>query len=119
MVADISAKLKEQYNGDIEQLVRSVNNDFAIVTGIEKEKYQERIANLFREIGVFVFKGRESLENAGYGQIEDGKIKDVYFNRNDFLNTEIAGLEYSDKYQIFEKCFLQQNLYFDTVRQWN
>ena len=105
VVADISAKLKEQYNGDIEQLVRSVNNDFAIVTGIEKEKYQERIANLFREIGVFVFKGRESLENAGYGQVDDANIKEVYFDRNDFLNTEIAGLEYSDKYQIFEKCF--------------
>ena len=105
VVADISAKLKEQYNGDINELIERVNNDFAIVTGIEKEKYQERISNLFREIGVFIYKGTQSLENAGYSEIDDSAFKKVYFNRNDFLNAEIDGLEYNDKFLIFEKCY--------------
>ena len=105
VVTDISNKLEQSYNGDINQLIQSVNNDFAIITGIEKEKYQERISNLFREKGVFIFKGSDSLIDAGYSDIDESLFEKVYFKRNDFLKTEIPGLEYNDKYRIFEKCF--------------
>lgn len=105
VVSNISSRLKESYNGDLNCLINSVNSEFAIVTGVEKEKYQDRIENLFREIGVFVFKGAESLENAGYNNVDTSTIKDVYFSRNEFLNEKINGLNHSDKLTIFDKCF--------------
>lgn len=105
VVSNISEQLKENYDGDLNKLINSVNSEFAIVTGIEKEKYQDRLENLFKEVGIFVFKGAESLKKAGYSQIDASTIKDVYFSRNEFITEDIGGITHSDKLIIFEKCF--------------
>ena len=105
VVEDISNRLKEQYNGNVSDIISAVNKDFAIITGIEKEKYQDRLENLFREVGVFIFKGKDNLEKAGYDNVNSDAIKKLYFARKDFLSCDLNDLSYNDKCDIFDKCF--------------
>ena len=107
----ISRRLKEAYTGDINEIVRMLNNDIAIVLAIDKENYEERISNIFREIGLFVFKN-ELLEKSAYSDIDIDSFESVYFNRQEFLGADIKwsdgkSLSYQDKHIVFMSCFMR------------
>ena len=107
----ISKRLKEAYKGDINEIIRMLNNDIAIVLAIDKENYEERISNIFREVGFFVFK-TELTEGSDYKDIDTNSFAQVYFMRQDFLDSDIKrtsgeSLNYQDKHILFERCFMR------------
>lgn len=107
----ISKRLRDSYTGDINEIIRMINNDVAIVLAIDKENYEERISSIFREVGLFVFK-QENLERCGRTDVDVECIEPVYFNRQNFLDSEVRTttgdyLSYQDKHIIFDRCFMR------------
>lgn len=111
VVKSISKRLQNAYTGDINEIIRMACNDVAIVLAIDKENYEERISNLFREVGLFIFK-QELLKDGSFSNIDIETFESVYFNRHDFLDADIRrlsgeSLSYQEKYIMFERCFMR------------
>lgn len=105
----ISLELKKAYNGNINELIHILNNDICIVLAIEKEKYEERLSNIFREVGLFIFN-QKKIKGTIFEEVDINTFPKVYFNRDDFLATYIkwnsgVSLKYQEKYGLFEKGF--------------
>ena len=104
----ISKQLKDAYKGDISN-VYDLLSDIAIVLAVNKEEYEERISNIFREVGLFVLKN-DLFESGKYSLVDKNTIKPVYFNRHDFLDTDVKmndgnSMSYHDKHILFENGF--------------
>ncbi|MDD2476699.1 MAG: hypothetical protein PHI32_12420 [Dysgonamonadaceae bacterium] len=108
---DISQLLRQQFNGNADELIYTVNHDVAIVIAIDKEQYEERISNLFREVGLFVLD-KEKYAADRINTLDDTTFEYVYFARKEFLETPIKQsngqlLSYSEKQSFFEKYFMR------------
>lgn len=109
IVKQISKRLKDSYTGEISNLQRELS-EIAIVIGRAKEKYEERIDNLFYEIGVFTFKGVDYISSTEYASVDINTFDDIYFNRDEFLRSNIrfisgSSLTFNEKFLFFRRCF--------------
>lgn len=109
VIRSISQRLESTYDGDISSLIRMVNEDLAIVVAVEKEKFEDRLSKLFREVGLFIFD-KDLLAKTAFSEINISSIKPVYFTRNEYLDCDIKWnsgilLTYQEKLRLFEKAF--------------
>lgn len=109
VVTSISKRLENIYAGDINELIRSLNNDFAIVIGIEKENYEERFSALFREVGLFIFD-YNLLAGSEFVNIDRKSISPLYFTKKEYLASDIywdnsKQLSSQEKLRLFNKGF--------------
>lgn len=109
IVKSISKMLKDSYNGSLPDTI-ALLDDIAVVIAVNKEKYEERLSSLFAEHGLFIFKGAESIQNTPFAGVDTSPAADVYFSRDDFMETKIcfsdgAVLSRNDKYAFFQRCY--------------
>lgn len=109
IVNSISEMLEDNYNGNLSETI-ALLNDIAIVIAVNKEKYEERISNLFRERGLFVFKGQDNIENTPFATVDTSSFVEVYFSRDDFMKNRVCftdgrELSQNDKYDFFYRCY--------------
>lgn len=111
VVKTISYLLKTAYTGDVNEIVRMACNDVAIVLAIDKDNFEERISNLFREVGLFVFDS-DRCENSSFSDVDAATFEPVYFERQMFLDANVKresgeSLSYQDKHIMFERLFMR------------
>lgn len=109
VVKSISNKLRNCYNGDISS-VQGMLSDFAIVMAANKEQYEQRISNLFSEVGLFIYKGDDCFLNSNIGDIDCDSFEKVYFTKDEFLHTPVKTITggtvpFADKLYLFKHCF--------------
>ena len=103
VVKSISDRIRESYNGELGSLT-SILSDMAIIVAINKEKYEQRISDLFNEVGAFILK-----ENIPENLAEETLLK-VCFAKDEFLASEVKDksgtvLSLTEKLKIFERCY--------------
>ena len=108
IVEQISNLLQAHGGNDIKKLKSILKNDIAVV--IAHKGYEERFINLFRETGLFVFKGEQCLQSLSLRERVVKDFADVYFKRADFLNEKIyfengEPLSYAEKLKMFKESF--------------
>lgn len=109
VVQSISNRLRTAYQGDINELIRMVNEEIAIIVAIDKEKYEDRISKLFRDTGLFLFD-RELLADTQFNDIDHSTVSSVFFTKNEYLESSIQwqggkDLTYQEKLRLFELGF--------------
>ncbi|MDQ2087433.1 hypothetical protein RBH29_13455, partial [Herbivorax sp. ANBcel31] len=87
-----------------------INNDVAIVLAVEKEKYEDRLSGLFKDVGVFIYKDNEPLENTNFTEVNVNTFDKIYYSKREFLNTSVKykngdELSFEDKYEFFKKMY--------------
>jgi len=109
VVRSISNNLRSSYNGDVNAVRRRLS-DFAIIMAANKEQYEQRISNLFSDVGLFTYKGDDCLSDCKIYNIDCNSFEKVYFTKDEFIHTavkNVAGdeLSFDDKLYIFRHCF--------------
>ena len=103
VVKSISDRIRENYNGELSSII-SVLSETAIIAAVNKEKYEQRISDLFAEVGAFVRK--DNLPDS----ISKDDLPEVCFSKADYIAAEIKGtsgenLTLSDKLRLFDRCY--------------
>lgn len=105
VVRSISKKLQAAYDGTVES-IHSALSDIAIVTAVGKTHYEQRISDLFADVGAFVLNEKFS------DCFDRESIATVYFDRTDFLESDVRSadgklLAFENKLALFTKCFFK------------
>ena len=108
IVQEISSKLEKTCKDDEDKIKACLSNDIALI--VTKDGYEERVSAILKEIGVFIFKGEEYIDNIKFKDKIIPNFKRVYYRKNDFLSLEIkfqSGkcLSYQEKSLLFEETF--------------
>lgn len=103
VVKNISDRIRENYDGELGSIT-SMLSDMAIIAAVNKEKYEQRISDLFNEVGAFILK-----ENIPKNIANDTLLK-VCFNKDEFLASEVKDnfgsvLSLVEKLKLFERCY--------------
>lgn len=110
IVNKISEEIRNKCNDDIEKIEELVENKIAIVVAVEKEKYQNRISQEFKENGVFIYLNKKCEKNKEIEEIRKyNNINQVYYSRKEFLKINL----YNSKgdpitYEVKNKFFHEQ-----------
>lgn len=102
VVRSISNKIRESFDGTAESVFAALS-DIAIVTAIGKSHYEQRIDDLFADVGVFIL-------NEKYADCFDGTITKIYFSKAEFLEDDIkdadgVSITFEEKLSLFGKCY--------------
>lgn len=102
VVRSISDKVRASYDGSLDSIYAALS-DIAIVTAISKSHYEQRLDDLFCDIGVFVL-------NENFTECFDNSTPKIYFSRNAFLDDDIKDangevIPFEDKLTLFAKCY--------------
>lgn len=102
VVRSISKIIKKAYDGSLDSVYDALK-DIAIVTAIGKSHYEQRLDDLFADVGVFVL-------NEKYAENFDNTVSKIYFSRADFLDDEIKNangeiITFEEKLELFAKCY--------------
>ena len=103
VVKNISDRIRARYNGDLSSVI-SVLSETAIIAAVCKEKYEQRISDLFAEVGVFARK-----DNLPEGLSKDS-LPEILFSKDEYLATELAYtsgeiLTLGEKLKLFDRCY--------------
>lgn len=110
IVNKVSELIKEECSEEEREIRDFVNNDIAIVLAVEKEKYEDRLNTLFKDMGVFIYKGDHHLAGSMFSEVNPVTIQKVCYNKKEFLNTEVhykdgAKLTFDEKYKLFNLIY--------------
>lgn len=110
IISKISELIKEECSGEKRKIRDFVNNDIAIVLAVEKEKYEDRLNTLFKDSGVFIYKGDECLPGSVFSEVNSVTIQKVCYNKKEFLNTDVqykdgTNLTFDEKYKLFNLVY--------------
>ena len=86
VVRSISDKVRASYDGSLDSIYAALS-DIAIVTAISKSHYEQRLDDLFCDIGVFVL-------NENFTECFDNSTPKIYFSRNALLDDDIKDVSH-------------------------
>ena len=100
----ISDELRECGNDDV-PTIRGLLADTAVVIAVAKEKYENYLAAILQDVGVFIYR-----ENADALGLDPTTFQKIYYRRNDFLKEAVAFADgrpcsYEEKYRLFFLLF--------------
>ena len=103
VVKNISDRIRNNYNGELGSIT-SFLSDVAIIVAINKEKYEQRISDLFAEVGAFILKENVPAE------IKQDTLPKVCFTKSEFIASQVIDasgeeLSLTEKIKIFERCY--------------
>lgn len=103
VIKDISNRIRKNYNGELGSITSFLSN-IAIIVAINKESYEQRISDLFSEIGVFVLKENTPME------IAKETLPKVCFTKTEFMALSIKNINGNDlllneKIKAFQRCY--------------
>lgn len=103
VVKNISDRIRNNYNGELGSIT-SFLSDVAIIVAINKEKYEQRISDLFAEVGAFILKENVPAE------IKKDSLPKVCFKKSEFIASQVIDvsgeeLSITEKIKIFERCY--------------
>lgn len=110
VINDISNYLKQHGNNDL-NIIKRILDDVAIIISVKKNQYEDRISSILQDIGLFVYKNNEEEIKCCFNKEIDFKnIKNIYYNKNEFLNenikyTDNTSLTYEEKHTLFKLAF--------------
>lgn len=108
IIEQISDHLRNNGKDDI-PTIRKLLTETAVVIAVSKEKYENHLAAILQDIGVFLY--RESADLCILGKpIDASSLKKIYYRRNDFLKEPVAFTDgqpcsYEEKYRLFSLLF--------------
>ncbi len=103
VVKSISDRIHDNYNGELGSIT-SVLSDVAIIVAINKEKYEQRISDLFGEVGAFILKENIPVE------INKDTLPKVCFMKTEFISSQVKytsgkDLSFNEKLKAFERYY--------------
>ena len=106
IVNSISQKLKNAYDGTCSSIVNELSK-IAIVTGINKDAYEQRISDLLSETGAFFKRDAETIKKYN---IDLSRFDNVIFSKKEFIESNIdytngLPVSFEEKLKLFSKCF--------------
>ncbi len=110
VVKSISHYLKHLNIADENMLNQVLQTDLVVVFSTNKESYEHRLSELFRDNGIFVFRGNESLVKIGFNNVDVSTINKIYYSKDEFLGTNIKSLNgimitNDEKLKLFKGAF--------------
>lgn len=111
IITCVSRYISGNCGGDRKRICKALAEDVGIVIGHEKEKYEQQLNVILRDIGVF-FLNRECEE---YSIIDEKCLKDVIYKRSEFIEAKIINkqgkvLSHQEKVAIFRKLYKGINI---------
>lgn len=113
IVSKVSELVKSECFIDERKIKDFLSNDVAIVLAVEKEKYEERLIALFKDVGVFIYKGdctNCTLNTSDFCDVDTNSFEKIYYSKKEFLDLEIrykdgSFLSFDQKYKFFSTMF--------------
>ena len=107
VVQSISERLRNNYNGTKQSVIDTLS-ETAIITAISKNTYEQRLADLFSDVGVFILKDLERCKDIA--SISHENLPEILFSKREFMDAEIkfsdgSSVSFEDKLRLFDKCF--------------
>lgn len=110
IVNRICELVQEKALEDEARISEFLKNDVAIVLAIEKEKYEERLSALFKDVGVFIYKGDDALKNTEYVSVNADDLRKIWYRKKEFLAAKLRYqdgqiLSFDEKFKLFHLAY--------------
>ncbi|MBC2726982.1 hypothetical protein [Desulfosporosinus sp.] len=111
IATEISMLARQKLTEGIEAVEKLIKNQVCIVLAVEKEKYEDRLSQIFQEVGVFIKKEQLDLSAMQLSNaVDDSQLPQLLFSKKDFLTAPIeytdgTPITYEDKLILFTQVY--------------
>ncbi|WP_148265304.1 hypothetical protein [Desulfosporosinus orientis] len=111
IATEISKLAQQKLTEGIETVEKLIKNQVCIVLAVEKEKYEDRLSQIFQEVGVFIKKEQLDLSAMQLSNVvDDSQLPGILFSKMDFLAASIrytdgTPIAYEDKLILFTQGY--------------